>query len=63
MSTAHTKRRKLIATLKRRHPRNWLAKFHDHCAATRRKLDGPLVGTLADVLPSTPATTPNAQIP
>lgn len=47
MSYAHTKRHKRIATLKRKHPRNWLAKFHDECAAARCRLDGPLVGSLA----------------
>lgn len=52
MSHAHTARRKTIARLKRQHPRNWLAKFHDHCLEQKRKLDGPLTGTLQDVIDS-----------
>lgn len=50
MSYAHTKRRKLIATLKRHHPRDWRGKFTRHCADVRKRLDGPLVGTLEDAL-------------
>lgn len=52
MSYSHTKRRKLIATLKRKQPRNWRVKFADAQAEARRKLEGPLIGSLADVISS-----------
>lgn len=46
MSYAHTKRRKLIAKLKRQEQRKWRAAFTEHCAAVRKKLDGPRLGSL-----------------
>lgn len=58
MSYAHTKRRKLIATLKRKHPRNWLAKFHDASAAARRRIEGRLIGSLQDALDAGKEGTP-----
>ena len=58
MSHAHTTRRKTIARFKRQYPKNWLAKFHDHCQATRKALDGPCVGSLQDVINQQTSTLP-----
>lgn len=55
MSRAHTKRRKLIASLKRKHrgkgfERKWHEEFDSHRAACLKLLDGPLLGTLEDLM-------------
>lgn len=52
MSYAHTKRRKLIATLKRRYPRDWEARFEKQRVMVRRQLEGPGVGMLESVAAS-----------
>lgn len=50
MSYAHTKRRKLIAQLKRHEGRNWFDAFNYRCREARKRLDGPLVGSLEQIL-------------
>lgn len=50
MSYAHTKRRKLIASLKRKHGLKWRNHFTAHCDIKRREIDGPLLGSLEDLI-------------
>lgn len=50
MSVSHNHRRKTIRQFKRKFGKGWLPKFQDHCAAIRKANEGPLLGTLADLI-------------
>lgn len=52
MSYAHTKRRKNIARLKKQSPLKWREELQKIADAVRRKNDGPLIGSLADIMAS-----------
>lgn len=50
MSYAHTKRRKNIAKWKKNNPNNWLQSLIVKADEVTRKNDGPLLGTLEDIM-------------
>lgn len=50
MSYSHTKRRKLIAKLKKKHCSDWQKHFNHFREETIRKMDGPPIGTLEDLI-------------
>ena len=50
MSYAHTKRRKTIAALKRKHGNHWRGHFNTMRFLIKRKQQGPCLGTLEDIL-------------
>ncbi len=52
MSYSHTKRRKYIAYLKKHNPAKWRKWFLEHCAAIRIINDGPLIGSVQDIVNS-----------
>lgn len=67
MSYAHTKRRKKIASLKREEVRqrkkgnkkfHWLDELKKIGDAVRKKQDGPLLGSLEDLIPEPPLSWP-----
>ena len=51
MSYAHTKRRKLIAKLKRKNPFGWRKLFALERNLAIKKLEGPFLGSAADMQP------------
>lgn len=50
MSYAHTKRRKLIAQLKRKNPAKWQELFRRKIDADVRVMEGSCLGSLATIL-------------
>lgn len=50
MSVSHNHRRKTIRQFKKKHGNRWLPKFQEHCAAIRKANEGPLLGSLADLI-------------
>lgn len=52
MSYSHTKKRKLIAKLKRKHPGSWRARFEIQRDEAVKRLQGQFMGRLSDVVQS-----------
>ncbi len=50
MSVSHNHRRKTIRQFKKKYGKTWHNHFTEHCAAIRRASDGPLLGSLADLI-------------
>lgn len=51
MSYAHTKRRKNIAKWKKQFPKDWRNKLANEGERIRKINDGPLLGSLTDLMP------------
>lgn len=50
MSVSHNHRRKTIRQFKKKYGGKWHNFFAEHCAAIRRANEGPLLGSLADLI-------------
>ncbi len=50
MSYSHTQKRKLIGKLKREHGNKWFGLFKAHRAAVIKEKQGPLLGSIEDIM-------------
>jgi hypothetical protein len=50
MSVSHNHRRKTIRQMKKKYGSKWQPHFRAHADAITRANDGPLIGTLADII-------------